>query len=508
MGGLEKLNIYLKEYLYYYLMNNNMKTKFLSNGNVELSINNYLLIVSCEQINKINEIKNWYYDETKFDYPYYIIKSGSDGKCKITEYLYGEFIELDFKDNNKNNLTENNVIINDIKHYINDYVVNNYNVNKYIQGHISKNIIYNPIWMIISKDYNQVYYLMYCEKNVLIKLTAYELDLLDNFNKKNNCNLTWFYVNSKGESIKARFNKSSINIVHIIKSFGKSCIIKINNDIINNNSKNNIINDMDDEIINNTSNTNIINDIDEEIIIENNKLSLKELTELKLNKIDDKLNETMNVINIYRGHINYIGVHAGVEKNRIWEIQNENKIIYLMYCEPDDLCILDEKSLNIIRKYEKEIKSKITWFKHSNNYIMGTAGLYIHQMITGYHGNGKGTMGKSVDHIDRNPLNNCFDNLKIATREEQQENTKSVDGERKARSKSAKPLPDGITNDMMKKYIVYYKECYNKEKGLYREFFKIEKHPKLEKPWIGSKSNKISILDKLKEANHQIDLLN
>ena len=61
---------------------------------------------------------------------------------------------------------------------------------------------------------------------------------------------------------------------------------------------------------------------------------------------------------------------------------------------------------------------------------------------------------------------------------------------------------------MMKKYIVYYNECYNKEKGLYREFFKIEKHPKLEKPWIGSKSNKISILDKLKEANNQIDLLN
>ena len=62
-------------------------------------------------------------------------------------------------------------------------------------------------------------------------------------------------------------------------------------------------------------------------------------------------------------------------------------------------------------------------------------------------------------------------------------------------------------NDMMKKYIVYYKECYNKEKNLYREFFKIEKHPKLEKPWIGSKSNKISIMDKLTEANNQIDLL-
>lgn len=201
------------------------------------------------------------------------------------------------------------------------------------------------------------------------------------------------------------------------------------------------------------------------------------------------------------------------KKNRIWKIDDEGKIIYLMYCESAgsaELCILDKKSLNIIRQYEKDNNNgnKITWYKHSNNYIMGTIGLHIHQIITGCHGNDRGTMNISVDHIDRDPLNNSFDNLKIATREEQAANTKSADGERKARSKSAKPLPDGITNDMMKKYIVYYKECYNKEKQLYREFFKIEKHSKLEKPWIGSKSNKISILDKLKEANNMIDELN
>jgi hypothetical protein len=117
-------------------------------------------------------------------------------------------------------------------------------------------------------------------------------------------------------------------------------------------------------------------------------------------------------------------------------------------------------------------------------------------------------MDISVDHIDRDPLNNCFDNLKVATREEQEANTKSADGERRERKHNAKPLPDGITNDMMKKYIVYYKECYNKEKQLYREFFKIEKHPKLEKPWIGSKSNAISITAKLKVANDMVDELN
>ena len=61
---------------------------------------------------------------------------------------------------------------------------------------------------------------------------------------------------------------------------------------------------------------------------------------------------------------------------------------------------------------------------------------------------------------------------------------------------------------MLCKYVVYYKECYNKENSLYREFFKIEKHPKLEKPWIGSKSNKVSIEDKLKAVNDMANSLN
>ena len=51
------------------------------------------------------------------------------------------------------------------------------------------------------------------------------------------------------------------------------------------------------------------------------------------------------------------------------------------------------------------------------------------------------------------------------------------------------------------KYVVYYKECYNKEKKLYREFFKIEKHPKLDKIWVSSKSNKINLLKKLADVN-------
>ncbi len=482
-------------------MNNNMKTKFYQNGTIELSINNCILIVTCEQINKINEIKHWYYDETNCEYPYYVISFGSNGiKSNIKEYLFGKFVDLEFKDNNKFNLVNDNVIINIIKHYMNDYVCKNYNVLNYEQGHISKKIIYNPSWL-ISNENNELYYLMYCEKNVLIKLYQHEFDILKKFNKENNYNLTWFYINSKGESIKSRFNKTSINIVNIIKAFGKSRIIKINTS-----NTNNTINDIDDKEPNDSID-NTINDIQ---ITEPKILSLKSINEEKLNNIETKLKESMNVIKIKKGHINKYGVHAGVEKNRIWKINDDGKIIYLMYCEPDDLCILDKKSLNVIRQYEKQYNNgnKITWFRHSNNYILSATNLYIHQIITGCYGNGKGTMNVSVDHIDRDPLNNCFDNLRIATRQDQEVNTKSADGERRERKHNAKPLPEGITNDMMKKYVVYYKECYNKEKQLYREFFKIEKHPKLEKPWISSKSNNISVLDKLKSANDMIDLLN
>lgn len=75
------------------------------------------------------------------------------------------------------------------------------------------------------------------------------------------------------------------------------------------------------------------------------------------------------------------------------------------------------------------------------------------------------------------------------------------DNSKRNRKSNAIKLPDGITENMIPKYVVYYKECYNKEKKLYREFFKIEKNPSIKsnKIYTSSKSNKISILDKLEQ---------
>jgi hypothetical protein len=179
-----------------------------------------------------------------------------------------------------------------------------------------------------------------------------------------------------------------------------------------------------------------------------------------------------------------------------------------MYCEKESVCKLCNESYQKILNYELNFNNgkKITWYKHQNGYILCSNNLFIHQIITGCHGNGKGTKNISVDHIDQDPLNNAWDNLRIATRKEQEQNTKGIKpGTKRERKTSAKDLPVGITQDMLKKYVVYYQEWLDTEHTKQREFFKVEKHPKLDKPWTTTKSNKISIQEKLAQANKIVD---
>ena len=125
-----------------------------------------------------------------------------------------------------------------------------------------------------------------------------------------------------------------------------------------------------------------------------------------------------------------------------------------------------------------------------------------------YYGNGKGTINGSVNHKNRNRLDNRLDNLEVSSHQQQQSNKiGTIEGTKRKRKSNAKPLPEGLTQDMMPKYVVYYKEIYNKEKQLTREFFKIEKHPKLTKPLTGSKSNKLTIFQKLESITQKLQEL-
>ena len=169
---------------------------------------------------------------------------------------------------------------------------------------------------------------------------------------------------------------------------------------------------------------------------------------------------TCDIIEYIPGHYSKHGVDPYFMKNPIWKIKENDKEYLLMYCEKDTICKLCPISYQKILDFEqnKNDGKKLTFHKHCNGYILSsTQSLFIHQIITGCYGNGKGTKQVSVDHIDRNPLNNTFENLRIATREDQAKNSKGIaDGTKRARKTSAQKLPEGISQEMMKKYVVYY----------------------------------------------------
>jgi hypothetical protein len=219
-----------------------------------------------------------------------------------------------------------------------------------------------------------------------------------------------------------------------------------------------------------------------------------------------------NVLEYIPGHANTSGRSAYIMKNPIWKVLIDEKEYYLMYCETNCLCKLCPESYKIIKDYHNGTGKNVTWSKCSNGYIQShirnenDKTYYIHQIIMDCHGNGKGTKTIRVDHIDRDPLNNTLENLRIANDETQQQNKKgSLVGTKRERKHNAIDLPSGITQDMMRKYVVYYHEWLDKDKTKEREFFKVEKHPKLKDIWFSSKSNKISIQEKLNQANKVVD---
>lgn len=186
------------------------------------------------------------------------------------------------------------------------------------------------------------------------------------------------------------------------------------------------------------------------------------------------------------------------------------------------LCIDAEKyNLRTIidTKYVGDLK-KFVWYRlntDDGNYLATTlnsktvkllpAGMdvfhqvLLHRLVVclAKHPNPEGH--RTVDHIDRETLDNRAENLRWLSQADQNRNTN-----KRNRKKGSQALPDDIELPLPK-YITWYmnRETTKADTELERKFFRIEKHPAQSgKVWTTSKSAKFTNQQKLDQAKVEL----
>jgi hypothetical protein len=229
--------------------------------------------------------------------------------------------------------------------------------------------------------------------------------------------------------------------------------------------------------------------------------------------------EGYTVLERIAGHIIKRAPGAGNEANWGYKVKSaDGTECVLLYCKPGIYIIVDFDKLEELEKHTWCIMKSGYVAAHitmNNKQVMIT----MHALLMNHIGHGKGQT--SVDHINQNKLDNRMANLRLASQSEQNANRGKV-----SRKHNARELPEGLTQEDLPKFIVYYKEKIypvtetNKDKR--REFFCVEKHPlqnlKAAEPtayvdtikvnWATSKADAKTIPEKLAEAKAYLEFLN
>ncbi len=201
------------------------------------------------------------------------------------------------------------------------------------------------------------------------------------------------------------------------------------------------------------------------------------------------------------------GSCAGEYRNMYWKVRdNLNNTYYLMHIKDDLYTKISKRDINKVLTFfgnaENKINFRPTWRLFSNGYVACTINnqgkqkvYYLHQLVMDVHDEDLTNYEKTVDHINQDKLDNRRKNLRLVNMSIQNSNRDKAE-----RRCDACELPDGLTQSDLPKFIVYRKEILDKDTGKSREYFYIDSHPKLEKRWETSKSNNVSIKEKLKQA--------
>jgi hypothetical protein len=119
-----------------------------------------------------------------------------------------------------------------------------------------------------------------------------------------------------------------------------------------------------------------------------------------------------------------LGKTANHEKNNAYLLHNGD---IKMHIGANVYTTIDADSLEMIRNFGGQ---QMCWYRLANGYVGShytsqhekDAIIYLHQLLTNFY-NMKGNKDNfSVDHIDRNKLNNKKENLRIITQSEQNQN--------------------------------------------------------------------------------------
>ena len=202
------------------------------------------------------------------------------------------------------------------------------------------------------------------------------------------------------------------------------------------------------------------------------------------------------------------GKFARQYRNMYWKVKDsDNMTYYLMHIKNNIYTKISKRDIDKILNF-KNVRP--VWYLNLNGYIGTTIrinnkiyNIYLHQLIMDVHDEDLTNFEKTVDHINRDKVDNRRQNLRLVNMSIQNSNR-----DKPERRKDACDLPDGLSQSDLPKYIVYRKEILNHDTDNYREYFYICNHPKLDKNWETTKSMKITIKEKLKLAKLKLQELN